>query len=116
MLRKIKNFTRRSTAIWEFITPFIMVCLWGLLFQLVGIWKELWNLLKDPGFGVVLLVIILLLNFVGLVNLSSDHLVELGHRKRYFCSKGNPVDKSGLVVLVGLCFGVVIGCVIFFSR
>jgi len=115
-VNKIRHFTRRITKILEFLTPCVVTYLWGLLFQLLGIWKELWNLLKDPGFCVVLLTIIALIIFFGLVKFSSDHLIELGHKKRYLCSKGNPVDKSGLVVLVIMCFALVIGCVIFFSK
>lgn len=113
----LKKITRGSTKICEFLLiPCIVTCLYGLLFKLLGVWKELWSLLKDPSFGVVLLAMIALFTFIGLVQFSSDYIVELGRKKRFLCSKGNPVDKSGLIVLVVMCFMLVISVVIFFSR
>jgi hypothetical protein len=94
----------------------MMTCYWCLLFQLLGIWKKLKDLFRDPDLGLILLTMITLLIFFGLVYVSGDRLIELGHKKRYLCSKGNPVDKSGLVVLVVMCFVFVVGCVIFFSK
>ena len=92
-----------------------MIGWWWFLFRLLGAWTFLRFVLRDPDLVPILLTMVVYFIFFELVYVSSDRLIKLGYKKKYFSLK-KEVDISWKVSLFVISLVLVIWIIYLVNR